>query len=54
MALINCPECGTEVSNKADKCPRCAFPIVVEPKGGCNSLLNIIGPSASDLNTEIH
>jgi uncharacterized OB-fold protein len=27
MALINCPECGTEVSDKADKCPKCAYPI---------------------------
>lgn len=27
MALINCPECGTEVSEKADKCPKCAYPI---------------------------
>lgn len=27
MALINCPECNTEVSDKADKCPKCAYPI---------------------------
>lgn len=27
MALISCPECGTEVSDKAEKCPRCAYPI---------------------------
>jgi hypothetical protein len=27
MALINCPECSTEVSSKADKCPRCGHPI---------------------------
>ena len=27
MALINCPECGTQVSDKAEKCPNCAFPI---------------------------
>ena len=27
MALINCPECGNEVSDKAEKCPKCAFPI---------------------------
>jgi len=27
MALIKCPECGTEVSDKAEKCPKCAFPI---------------------------
>ena len=27
MALIRCPECSTEVSDKADKCPKCAYPI---------------------------
>lgn len=51
MALINCPECGMTVSDKADKCPRCAYPlnptetippqqiltekIVVKSKEGC-------------------
>jgi len=27
MALINCPECGTEVSELAVKCPKCACPV---------------------------
>ena len=27
MAMIKCPECGTEVSDKAEKCPKCAYPI---------------------------
>lgn len=27
MALINCPECGTQVSDKAESCPKCSFPI---------------------------
>jgi hypothetical protein len=27
MALIRCPECDSEVSDKAQTCPRCAFPI---------------------------
>ncbi len=27
MALIKCPECGNEVSDKAPVCPKCAFPI---------------------------
>lgn len=25
MALINCPECGKEISDKADVCPNCGF-----------------------------
>lgn len=27
MALINCPECGKEVSDKALKCPNCGYPL---------------------------
>jgi len=26
MALINCPECGKQVSEKAFQCPQCAYP----------------------------
>lgn len=25
--LIKCPECGTEVSDLAAQCPKCAYPI---------------------------
>lgn len=31
MALIKCPECGKEVSDKACSCPNCGFPILPEP-----------------------
>ena len=27
MAIINCPECGKEISDKAEKCIYCGFPI---------------------------
>ncbi len=27
MALINCPECGNSISDKADKCIYCGFPL---------------------------
>ncbi len=27
MALIRCPECGQEVSDKAKACPKCAYPL---------------------------
>lgn len=30
MALINCPECGKEVSDKAAACPHCGNPLMVE------------------------
>jgi hypothetical protein len=27
MALINCPECGAQISDQAPTCPQCGFPI---------------------------
>ena len=27
MALIKCPECGKEISDKADTCPSCGGPV---------------------------
>lgn len=27
MALIKCPECGKEISDKANSCPNCGYPI---------------------------
>ncbi|CAA7392424.1 hypothetical protein CHRY9393_03144 [Chryseobacterium fistulae] len=27
MALTNCPECKKEISNRAEACPSCGFPI---------------------------
>ena len=27
MPLINCPECGKQVSDKAPACPNCGFPL---------------------------
>jgi uncharacterized coiled-coil protein SlyX len=34
MALIDCPECGTEVSERAAACPQCAYPIARRERGG--------------------
>lgn len=27
MALISCPECGKEISDKVKSCPHCGYPI---------------------------
>lgn len=27
MALINCPECGKSISDKAETCPECGSPV---------------------------
>ena len=32
MALIACPECGNEISDKAPVCPRCGVPMVLQSK----------------------
>ena len=29
MALINCSECGKQVSDRAEKCPHCGNPIKI-------------------------
>jgi hypothetical protein len=30
VALIDCPECGTQVSSAAPSCPKCGFPVAQE------------------------
>ena len=30
MALISCPECGKEISDKAPSCPSCGVPIAAQ------------------------
>lgn len=34
MALISCPECGKQVSDRADSCPNCGYPISKLKTGG--------------------
>ena len=38
IALINCPECGKEISEKAKSCPNCGCPIdTSEPEKADNT-----------------
>ncbi len=30
MALIKCPECGKQISDKAGSCPGCGCPIEID------------------------
>ena len=30
MALIQCPECGREISDQAEACPGCGYPIAAK------------------------
>ncbi len=46
MALIQCPECGKEISDKAGKCPHCGYPIEetennVEKETGKQEILDV-------------
>jgi hypothetical protein len=34
MALINCPECGKQVSTNATACPSCGFPVAEKISSG--------------------
>ena len=48
MALINCPECGNQVSDKATNCPHCGNPIDTKtycPKCGSSDVSVINGAS---------
>ncbi len=48
MALIKCPECGNQVSDKAPSCPTCGNPIntaMTCPKCGSTDVKVITGGS---------
>lgn len=38
MALIQCPECGKEISDKATACPNCGWPVPQGQTGDGNSM----------------
>ncbi len=40
MALIKCKECGSEVSSKADACPKCG--VKIKKSMGCGSLIAVV------------
>lgn len=37
MAMMECPECGKEVSDKAASCPNCGAPIAATPHGAASA-----------------
>lgn len=44
MALINCPECGRQVSDVATSCPTCGYPIAKNnPKGNVIIRMDLAG-----------
>ncbi len=47
MPLIPCPDCGTEVSDKAEACPKCARPLggttLIEQTAKIWKMIQIVG-----------
>jgi ribosomal protein L7/L12 len=41
MALVNCPECGKQISDWATACPSCGFPLQKSPITNNQQLNNI-------------
>lgn len=63
MALIKCPECGKEISDKAASCPNCGFPIAKgnvtqeppqKPKEYDIEMLDSMRIKASKANIEVY
>lgn len=59
MALIQCPECGKQVSDQAMACPECAYPLNKERSGtslptpdwkpGVAAVLSLVIPGAGQM-----
>jgi ribosomal protein L7/L12 len=45
MALIKCPECGHDVSDKAASCPKCGYPIQPAMTGQTPDLESLVKQS---------
>lgn len=50
MALIDCPECGSQVSDRAPTCPHCGVPIAT-PAGAPNAAA-VAGATRTDAPTQ--
>jgi hypothetical protein len=52
MALINCPECNKEISDKAENCPGCGFPVNKKTESSNDEYLCCPKCFSKDLHTE--
>ncbi len=52
MALINCPECGNKVSDKASACPKCGWPLSEMNTSSANNPENIMTTENIDIDSE--
>lgn len=55
MALISCPECSREISDRAISCPHCGFPLAElgESESNIEVEVNVSKPSTDDLIADI-
>lgn len=55
MALIKCPECGKEISDKAPACIHCGFPLnnIDQTSTLYNAILEVTGPNKAKLIMEL-
>ena len=51
MALISCDECGAEISDRANSCPKCGFPLTKETHK--NAIPNMIRLKSNELITVV-
>ena len=53
MALIQCPECGKQVSTSAQACPTCGFPVADKVQQGEVVAQPVPAPGAEELLAEV-
>ena len=54
MALIKCPECGKEISDKANACIHCGYPLNEQKEDFCITDLDLRRKSFIDEDTLMH
>ncbi|MCD2492402.1 zinc ribbon domain-containing protein [Lacrimispora sp. NSJ-141] len=57
MAIIQCPECGQNISDKASKCPMCGYPLKADPMEERSDSSTIMGAGTvekSDIKKKSH
>jgi membrane protein YdbS with pleckstrin-like domain len=53
MALINCPECGRQVSTAASACPACGFPVAQKLGQTQSAVQPSAAPTSNELLAEV-
>lgn len=54
MALINCPDCNKEISDKAPTCPGCGAPIAKDQEAAGSGVAHLITTQETSKHLKIH